>query len=137
MFKAKFSEKSDVWSWACLAIEVYTGGKKLFSTVSNADLPLCIVQDKLVPERPGSCPQKVYNLLQKCFAQSPEERPTFSQIVRRVKKHFPAEKEAVAVRKATSASNDYTAFPDPGGADPVTFADFPDGGYVSPDAATD
>ncbi|CAF1176771.1 unnamed protein product [Rotaria sp. Silwood1] len=75
----QFSTKSDVWSFSILLWEIATYGASPYPKIE-----LCQVFDHLRAgnrmERPPGCPTDVYNLMQKCWRWTPDERPTFKEI---------------------------------------------------------
>lgn len=80
MLQQKFSQKSDVWSFSILAIEIYTDGSRPYGKVSNADLPMQVCSG-LRPAQPQKCDSFVWELLQQCWASSPSDRPSFTEII--------------------------------------------------------
>jgi serine/threonine protein kinase len=80
MLLARFTQKSDIWSWAILGIEIYTDGSRPFPDVTIHDLPTRVMQG-LVPDQPAGCSNEVYGLLKRCWAQASEDRPDFATIV--------------------------------------------------------
>ncbi|XP_062514060.1 tyrosine-protein kinase Tec-like [Corticium candelabrum] len=81
---AKFSSKSDVWSFSVLMWELFTGGKTPYPTFSNAQV-LQEVLDGYRLEKPKSCPIEVYKLMQIAWRELPEERPSFEYLYRCLK----------------------------------------------------
>uniref|UniRef100_A0A914EC35 Protein kinase domain-containing protein n=1 Tax=Acrobeloides nanus TaxID=290746 RepID=A0A914EC35_9BILA len=76
----EFSVKSDVWSYGLLLFEIYSFGEAPFSTVDTKDM-LRHLQDGGRPEKPEFCSLEIYEILQDCWAENPEERPTFQELL--------------------------------------------------------
>eukprot|EP01122_Echinamoeba_exundans_P016222 TRINITY_DN8155_c0_g1_i1.p1 TRINITY_DN8155_c0_g1~~TRINITY_DN8155_c0_g1_i1.p1 ORF type:complete len:789 (-),score=100.61 TRINITY_DN8155_c0_g1_i1:41-2407(-) len=91
-FNGLYSEKSDVWSWACTVVEMTTGdvphaGTELLDVLIN-------VRDRRMTPltgRPASTPAWILPLLNQCFAYDPSQRPTFQQIIHFMNDHKPQE----------------------------------------------
>ena len=82
---ARFSSKSDVWSYGILMWELWTGGKTPYPTFSNPQVLdevhpvvviLCVVVLLVLQvlrgyrlERPSYCPLEVYDLMKKCWEE--------------------------------------------------------------------
>jgi hypothetical protein len=65
---------SQVW-------EIYTGGRNPYGTLRNRELLMALLQDEpLEHAQPAGCPDDLYTLLCRCWAQDPHARPTFSAI---------------------------------------------------------
>jgi serine/threonine protein kinase len=89
-FDGRFELASDVWSYAMLAYEVVTGRTPFMALISPstsstlAQFVKAIVIDRARPSLEGleadGCPPELLRLMQQCWLQSPEERPTFLQI---------------------------------------------------------
>jgi serine/threonine protein kinase len=80
-FGDKFNEKSDVWSWSMLMVEVYTdGGKPMAEIRGNTKVRERVLQGYRPDPRPTGCPNSVYKLLVLCWDISPSVRPTFVQL---------------------------------------------------------
>ena len=76
----KFSEASDVWSWAMLCVEVYTDAEVLFPTLSNEDVLTMVIQQQRSPDKPELCPVPVYRTMEQCWKPNAEERPRFTVV---------------------------------------------------------
>jgi len=83
LFESKYTSQSDVWSFGVLLWEIMTLGatpypnipvKKLFEELKRGERM----------KRPPSCPLNVYELMQTTWQCEPENRPTFSRIVRKL-----------------------------------------------------
>ncbi|TSQ81042.1 Tyrosine-protein kinase ITK/TSK [Bagarius yarrelli] len=73
---SKFSSKSDVWSFGVLMWEVYTEGRLPYECRSNAEVVESL-NAGLRLMKPRLCPEPVYQLMQWCWKEKPEDRPSF------------------------------------------------------------
>ncbi|XP_018316880.1 tyrosine-protein kinase Btk29A isoform X1 [Mycetomoellerius zeteki] len=72
----RFSSKSDVWAYGVLMWEVFTCGKMPYGRLKNTEV-VERVQRGIILERPKACFKEVYEVMRKCWAHSPEVRPSF------------------------------------------------------------
>ncbi|XP_043269170.1 tyrosine-protein kinase Btk29A isoform X1 [Venturia canescens] len=72
----RFSSKSDVWAYGVLMWEVFTCGKMPYGRLKNTEV-VERVQRGIILERPKTCFKEVYEVMKKCWAHSPEVRPSF------------------------------------------------------------
>ncbi|XP_051020218.1 proto-oncogene tyrosine-protein kinase ROS isoform X2 [Acomys russatus] len=74
-----FTSQSDVWSFGILVWEILTLGHQPYPAHSNLDV-LNYVQAGGRLEPPRNCPDDLWNLMSQCWAQEPNQRPTFHDI---------------------------------------------------------
>ncbi|XP_066227893.1 proto-oncogene tyrosine-protein kinase ROS isoform X2 [Saccopteryx leptura] len=74
-----FTTQSDVWSFGILIWEILTLGHQPYPAHSNLDV-LNYVQTGGRLEPPRNCPADLWNLMTQCWAQEPDQRPTFHKI---------------------------------------------------------
>ncbi|XP_070273639.1 proto-oncogene tyrosine-protein kinase ROS isoform X1 [Myotis yumanensis] len=74
-----FTTQSDVWSFGILIWEILTLGHQPYPAHSNLDV-LNYVQSGGRLEPPRNCPDDLWNLMTQCWAQEPDQRPTFHKI---------------------------------------------------------
>ena len=78
----KFTEKTDVWAFAIVLLEVYTDGLNPFSELSNHEV-MMQVQSNYVATKvkmPDACDERMFALMQSCWSIEPADRPTFSSL---------------------------------------------------------
>ncbi|NXT54616.1 ROS1 kinase, partial [Pluvianellus socialis] len=97
-----FTNRSDVWAFGVLVWETLTLGQQPYPGFSNTEV-LCHVQSGGRLESPNNCPDDLRDLMARCWAQEPHNRPTFSCIQDKLQEirhsplcfiHYPEDKEA-------------------------------------------
>ncbi|NP_001083315.1 protein tyrosine kinase 7 (inactive) L homeolog precursor [Xenopus laevis] len=76
-----FSTKSDVWSFGVLMWEVFTLGELPYTSLPDEEVLAGLQNGSLKLPAPEGCSSRVYRLMQRCWAPSPKDRPSFSEIV--------------------------------------------------------
>lgn len=74
-----FSEKSDVWSYGCLLLEIFTKHQP-FPTLDVFKVAIFVRDQHGQPEVPTNAPHWAQVLMSACFALDPNHRPTFAEI---------------------------------------------------------
>ncbi|XP_064364986.1 proto-oncogene tyrosine-protein kinase ROS isoform X3 [Dromaius novaehollandiae] len=74
-----FTNRSDVWAFGILIWETLTLGQQPYPGFSNIDV-LHHVQSGGRLESPNNCPDDLCDLMTRCWAQEPHNRPTFFYI---------------------------------------------------------
>ncbi|XP_048033797.1 tyrosine-protein kinase Tec [Megalobrama amblycephala] len=75
----KYSSKSDVWSFGVLMWEVFTEGKMPYEHNQNHEVVMMVTQGHRL-YRPKKAAPHIYNIMQMCWMERADERPTFSKI---------------------------------------------------------
>uniref|UniRef100_A0A663EDA4 receptor protein-tyrosine kinase n=1 Tax=Aquila chrysaetos chrysaetos TaxID=223781 RepID=A0A663EDA4_AQUCH len=74
-----FTNCFDVWAFGELMWETLTSGQQPYPGFSNTEI-LHHVQSRERLESPNNCPDDLCDLMTRCWAQEPHNRPTFSYI---------------------------------------------------------
>ncbi|CAL4135372.1 unnamed protein product, partial [Meganyctiphanes norvegica] len=73
---SKFTIKSDVWSFGILLYEIITRGKNPYPGIPNNEvIELVNKGERMLKD--NMCPQKLYDIMLKCWNEDPNTRPTF------------------------------------------------------------
>lgn len=75
-----FASSSDIFSFGVVLWEMATLASQPYQGLSN-DQVLRYVIDGGVMERPENCPDKLYDLMRRCWTFRPTARPSFMDIV--------------------------------------------------------
>ncbi|XP_069477163.1 tyrosine-protein kinase Lyn isoform X1 [Ambystoma mexicanum] len=74
-----FTIKSDVWSFGVLLYEIITHGKIPYPGMSNGEVMTALQRGYRIP-RMENCPEELYEIMQLCWKDKAEERPTFEYL---------------------------------------------------------
>lgn len=61
-----FTEKTDIWSFGILMIEIYTNGEKPYHNLSNAEVLPYLKGGHRIPI-PTGCPEEIYTIILSCW----------------------------------------------------------------------
>lgn len=78
-----FTTQSDIWAFGVLSWEVLTFGQQPYQARTNIEV-LHFVRSGGQLEQPENCPQDIFELMKKCWCTSPEDRPSFSTILKQL-----------------------------------------------------
>ena len=75
------------WSFGILLWEIFSLGEEPYPGLGNKGVIRCLIEDTIMgpPER---CPERVYELMTKCWKKDPAERPSFPVVVSTVEYIF-------------------------------------------------
>uniref|UniRef100_A0A672NQK3 non-specific protein-tyrosine kinase n=1 Tax=Sinocyclocheilus grahami TaxID=75366 RepID=A0A672NQK3_SINGR len=76
----RFTSASDVWMFAVCMWEIMSRGLQPFFWLENKDVINQLEQGIRLP-KPEQCPPTLYSLMTRCWAYSPRERPSFTELV--------------------------------------------------------
>ena len=92
LFYHEFSIKSDVWSFGIVLYEMITRGRFPYTGMDSKQVKEALKQGYRMP-RPNGCPDKLYDIMQKCWEPAPSARPTFETLKWLLKDFFVADVE--------------------------------------------
>lgn len=81
----KFSVYSDIWAFGVLSWEAFSFGTQPYPDLSNKQVMACILNHQLLP-KPDKCPERIYQVLLKCWNKLPAKRPWFNVLSKELKK---------------------------------------------------
>ncbi|XP_035249645.1 tyrosine-protein kinase Lck [Anguilla anguilla] len=74
-----FSIKSDVWSFGILLTETVTYGRIPYPGMTNPEVIQNLERGYRMP-KPENCPDELYSIMNLCWQEAPENRPTFEYL---------------------------------------------------------
>jgi hypothetical protein len=80
-----FPPKADVWSFSMVCYRVLSGKKPFYPESKRGTIRANIQDPKFRPLFPQDCPDYISSCISRCWEQSPDKRPTFSDICTRLK----------------------------------------------------
>jgi len=81
--KQKYSVASDVWSFGITSWEIFELGRNPYPELTNSECITEVIRGYRLP-KPDACPEKMYDLMAKCWLADPTLRPTFNDIFLKV-----------------------------------------------------
>ncbi|KAG6547115.1 hypothetical protein Mapa_011367 [Marchantia paleacea] len=78
-----FSTKADVYGFGIILWELFTG-QTPYEDMSTIQAAFAVVHKHTRPPIPDTCPRPLRQLMEECWAENPEKRPHFWQIVQRL-----------------------------------------------------
>lgn len=115
------TEKVDVYSFAVLIWEIYTG-KLPWSDKSCAQMVHTVAITHSRPPIPADCPKKLAELMTKCWAPAPEARPAFQEVqvlLKEIQEELKSIASATEVPKEAGQSLSSRAAPPPAKPAPI------------------
>ncbi|KAK3562475.1 hypothetical protein QTP86_034585, partial [Hemibagrus guttatus] len=81
VFEDDFSTKTDVWSFGVFMWEVFSFGELPYADLADDKVLEDLQEGKLKLSPPHGCPSRIYKLMLRCWASSPKDRVSFSDVV--------------------------------------------------------
>ncbi|CAF3374182.1 unnamed protein product [Rotaria socialis] len=81
LFHAKFTSKSDVWSFGVTMWEIYTCGQFPYGSMPNEEICQYLSCNGRL-QRPSSCSSTVYEIMLRCWAFNAHDRPSFGDLLK-------------------------------------------------------
>lgn len=75
------SVEGDVWSFGVLMWEVFSEGKVPYESLSDLQITTHLLEEQRL-SKPANCPEKLYELMLRCWKTDQEQRPTFADLGR-------------------------------------------------------
>lgn len=79
IFDQTFTTQSDVWAFGVVLWELVTLGGTPYPAMDNREL-LGLLKEGYRMEKPDTCNDEIYEMMTDCWKQSPERRPTFTEL---------------------------------------------------------
>ncbi|KAL8182474.1 UNVERIFIED_CONTAM: hypothetical protein K2H54_056920 [Gekko kuhli] len=75
-------EKSDVYSFGIVLWAIFANKEPYENATNDQHVCFCVMKGNrpLVAEIQESCPEEIISLMERCWSQKPEDRPTFAEI---------------------------------------------------------
>ncbi|XP_034293649.1 tyrosine-protein kinase ZAP-70 isoform X1 [Pantherophis guttatus] len=83
----KFSSKSDVWSYGVTMWEAFSYGQKPYKRMKGPEVMAFLEEGKRM-ERPSSCPEEMYKLMNLCWTYKWEDRPNFAAVETLIRTYY-------------------------------------------------
>jgi hypothetical protein len=80
----RYAQDTDVWSFGVLLWELFNYGVTPYSGCTNPEV-VQMIRDRQLLMIPDECPQKIYQLMLECWHEHSVQRPTFGDIVNKLK----------------------------------------------------
>ena len=75
----KFTIASDVWAFGVTVVEIFCDGGRPYDEMENAAVITKVMAGYRL-SRPEECPVVVFEMLERTWAEDPEDRPNFTQM---------------------------------------------------------
>ncbi|XP_019855282.1 PREDICTED: tyrosine-protein kinase Tec-like [Amphimedon queenslandica] len=77
---ARYSSKSDIWSYGILLWELWTGGKIPYPAFTTPEILDGVLKGYRL-EKPKLCPSNIYDLMTRSWEKNPFKRPSFAVLL--------------------------------------------------------
>jgi len=82
LLKKTFSIQSDVWAFGITMYEIFYNGKKEpYYEIDDIRQAISFIKKGGTCSKPPNAPDEVYDLMMKTWAEEPNERPSFKQVL--------------------------------------------------------
>ncbi|XP_074655851.1 activated Cdc42 kinase-like isoform X2 [Tubulanus polymorphus] len=107
----KFTSSSDVWAFGVTVWEMFSYGFQPWAAMTGQQILDTIDEPNCQRlEQPDCCPKDYYEMMLKCWAHNPEERPAFADLMFRLPQLKPEQVKAVKDSPANLSSKDYLEY---------------------------
>ncbi|KAL2095213.1 hypothetical protein ACEWY4_009932 [Coilia grayii] len=89
IFDCVYTVQSDVWSYGILLWEIFSLGKSPYPDMMVNSRFYKMIQDGYQMSQPDFAPPEMYTIMKMCWSLEPTQRPTFSEIGKRVERLLP------------------------------------------------
>eukprot|EP01102_Stenamoeba_stenopodia_P005757 TRINITY_DN1648_c0_g1_i1.p1 TRINITY_DN1648_c0_g1~~TRINITY_DN1648_c0_g1_i1.p1 ORF type:complete len:1101 (+),score=241.37 TRINITY_DN1648_c0_g1_i1:399-3701(+) len=83
-----YSEKADVYSYGIVLYEFFSR-QVPFANMEPIQIAIAVVNGKMRPPVPNNCPPFMAQLMQDCWDEDPDKRPSFAEILNKFSKAAP------------------------------------------------
>ena len=90
----QYSMKSDVWSFGVILYELATWGQTPYREMSDQDMCQNVKVGYRMPS-PPICPTELFEVMQQCWEEEPDKRPSFTLLQENLEKFVTHDKEWV------------------------------------------
>lgn len=81
LLELKYTIATDVWAYGILIWEVFAGGRMPYSGMGNAETREQVCKQGYRMPPPPGCPDQIGILLEECWRQDAEDRPTMDMVL--------------------------------------------------------
>lgn len=85
----QYTSASDVWSFGVTTWEVFTFGARPYESLSDIEVVKALTQFQTL-QPPSNCPEKIREVLEKCFSKLTTQRPSFAELESQLEAYFQA-----------------------------------------------
>ena len=76
----EYSIKSDVWAFGVFCWEMFTLGDMPYKKRSDEEVRKGLMNGDCILDPPPNCPKEMHEVIEKCTAENPKDRPSFSEL---------------------------------------------------------
>ncbi|KRZ35241.1 Insulin receptor [Trichinella pseudospiralis] len=93
---AKFTSKSDIWSYGVILWEIATLANQPYAGLANEEVMRLVVDHRKIMEKPKDCPKRMYDLMLLCWKYDPKDRPLFSELAASLYDDLPSQFKSIS-----------------------------------------